>query len=114
MPMTLVEYLIFVKNDGILVVLVENGFFYNRVHTKHVEALKGNQYKGFKIIPVNASARKSRIIYLDAKIPVNLLIRTPFQNIITIKSIPPNPKRRSSKTFRRCYSSSCATCSTLF
>lgn len=114
MHMTLVEYLIFVKNDGILVVLVENGFFYNKVHTMHVEALKGNHYNGFKVIPVNASVRKSIIVYLDAEIPVNLLIRTPFQNIITIKSIPPNPERRSSKTFRRCYSSTCATCSTLF
>jgi hypothetical protein len=27
MPMTLVEYLVFVTNDGILAILVENGFF---------------------------------------------------------------------------------------
>jgi hypothetical protein len=90
MPMILVEFLIFVRNNGILAILVENGFFYNKVHTKPIEALKGNHYNGFKVIPISAGARKSIIVNLDAEILVNLLIRTPFHNIITIKSIPPN------------------------
>jgi putative ribosome biogenesis GTPase RsgA len=31
--MTLTRYLVFTRNDGIPIVLVENNYFYNRVHT---------------------------------------------------------------------------------
>lgn len=40
MPMILIEYLVLIMNDGILAIVVENGFFYNKVHTKPIEALK--------------------------------------------------------------------------
>lgn len=40
MPITLARYPISVKNDGIPIVLFENSSFYNKIHTKLVEALK--------------------------------------------------------------------------
>jgi hypothetical protein len=36
-PMTMARYLISIRNDEILAILVENSFYYNRVRTKLVE-----------------------------------------------------------------------------
>jgi hypothetical protein len=38
MGVTLTKYLIYVRNDGILVVLFENSSFYIKVHIKPIEA----------------------------------------------------------------------------
>jgi len=38
MGVTLTEYLIYVKNDGILVVLFDNSFFYIKFHMEPIEA----------------------------------------------------------------------------
>jgi hypothetical protein len=38
MHVTLAGYLIYVRNDGIHVVLFENSYFYNKVHIEPVEA----------------------------------------------------------------------------
>jgi hypothetical protein len=37
---TLVGYLIFVRNDGILIILIDNSSFYNKICTEHVKALE--------------------------------------------------------------------------
>jgi hypothetical protein len=53
--------------------------------------LERNHYNGFRVIPINFGAIKQIVIDLEVEIPVNLLSITPFHNIITTKSIPPNP-----------------------
>jgi hypothetical protein len=53
--------------------------------------LERNHYNGFRVIPINVGAIKQIVIDLEVEIPVNLLSITPFHNIITTKSIPPNP-----------------------
>jgi hypothetical protein len=105
----MVEYLIFVRNDQILVVLVDNGFSYNKIRTELIETLEGNHSSGFKAIVVNYSVKKSIVVYLDAKVLVNLLSKTPFHSVITTCT-----RRRSFRTPTRCYISICATCHTLF
>jgi hypothetical protein len=92
MPITLAEYLIFVRNDGIPAILIDNNYFYNIICIKHVEALKGNHYDNFKVIHVSYVAITPIIVDPDVKIPMNLLSITHFPNIITTISIPPNPK----------------------
>jgi hypothetical protein len=51
-----VRYPIFVRNDGILAILVENNSFYNIVRIEPIQALEGNQYNGFKTILINHGA----------------------------------------------------------
>jgi hypothetical protein len=34
MPITLVGYLVFVRNEGIFIGLVDNSSFYNKIHTE--------------------------------------------------------------------------------
>ncbi len=91
MLVTLVEYLIFVKNDGIHAILIDNSYFYNIICIECVEALEGNHYDGFKAIPISYVAITPIVVDPDAKIPMNLLLITPFPNIVTTISIPPNP-----------------------
>jgi hypothetical protein len=43
-PITSIGYLVFVRNEGIPIGLVDNNYFYNKVRTEHVEVLKRNQY----------------------------------------------------------------------
>jgi len=62
MPITSIKYLIFVKNNGIPALLVENNSFYNKGCIKLVEVLKGNQYNGFKTIPINFGAIKPIVL----------------------------------------------------
>jgi hypothetical protein len=88
---TIVGYTIIARNGEILAIIIENGFFYNRIFTEPVEALKGNHYNGFKVIFASFSARKSIIVDLNVAIPFNLLSKTPFQSFIIIKSIPLDP-----------------------
>jgi hypothetical protein len=88
-----IEYPIFVRNDGILAILVENNSFYNRVRTKPIQDLEGNQYNGFKAIPTNHGAKKLVVVGFNVEILVNLLSKTHLHNIVTIKSIPPNLRR---------------------
>jgi hypothetical protein len=87
----LIEYLISIRNDGIPTIIVDNSSFYNRICTWHVDALERNHYNGFRVIHVNFGAIKPIVIDLEVEILVNLLSITPFHNIITTKSIPPNP-----------------------
>jgi hypothetical protein len=91
-PVTSAGYIIFVRNVRILAILVDNSYFYNIICTKHIEALEGNHYNGFKAIPVSYGAIKPIVVDLDVKIPMNLLSITPFHNIVITKSIPPNPR----------------------
>jgi hypothetical protein len=90
---TIVGYLIFLKNDEILAVLAENGSLYNKVCIKPIENLKGNHYNGFKIILVSSSARKYVVVDPNVKVLVNLISRMPFHSVVTIKSVPPDPRR---------------------
>jgi hypothetical protein len=90
MPMIMIGYPIFVRNDEILLELIQHGSFYNKVYIKPIEILEGNHSSGFKIILINFGAKKSVVINLVLEVLVNLLSKTHFHNIVTIKSIPPN------------------------
>jgi hypothetical protein len=111
MRITLVGYLVFVRNERILIGLVDNSSYYNKVHTKHVEVLEGNQYNDFSIILANSGAKKLVAINFDAKIPMNLLSKTPFHSIVSTKFVPPNSRKEPS---RRCCSNNFVTYNTLF
>jgi len=78
MPITSIKYLIFVKNNGILASLVENNSFYNKGCIKLVEVLKGNQYNGFKTIPINFGAIKPIVLKSNVEILVSFLVMTFF------------------------------------
>jgi hypothetical protein len=84
------KYLVFVRNDKILAIPVENNSFYYKVHTKLVEALEGSHSIGFKTILVGFDARKFVIVDHDVELLVNLLSKTPFHCVVTTKSIRPN------------------------
>jgi hypothetical protein len=71
--------------------LIENGFFYNIIHTKPIEVFKGNHFSDFKTILVSFGARKIIVVDLDVVIPMNLLSKPPFHNVIIIKFVPLNP-----------------------
>ncbi len=86
------RYQISIRNDEIPIILVENGYFHNRVHTKPIETLEGHHSNGFKEILVSSNAQKSIMVDLDADVLVNLLPKTPFHNVVTIKFVPPNPR----------------------
>jgi hypothetical protein len=90
---TIAKYLIFVKNDEIPAILVENGSLYNRIYIKPIETLKGNHYNGFKIVLVSSSAKKSIVVDPNAKVLMNLISKMPFHSVVTIKSIPPDPRK---------------------
>jgi hypothetical protein len=59
MPITLIGYPIFIRNEGIHARLVENGSFYNIVCIKLVEILEGNQYNDFKAILASSHYQNS-------------------------------------------------------
>jgi hypothetical protein len=87
LPITSIKYLVFVKNNGILALLVENSSFYNKGYIEPIEVLKGSQYNGFKVIPTSFSAIKPIVVNSNVEILVNLLSITPFHNIV-IKFVP--------------------------
>ncbi len=88
--MTMAKYLVFVRNDKILAIPVENSSFYNKVRTKLIEALEGSHSIGFKTILVGFYARKIVIVDHDVELLMNLLSKTPFHCVVTTKSIPTN------------------------
>ncbi len=47
-PMITVEYPIFVRNDEILAMLIENNSFHNKVCIEPIETIKGHHSSGFK------------------------------------------------------------------
>lgn len=89
--MNSIKYLICLRNGEILVVIIENGSFYNMICTKPIEALKENHFSGFKAIPISSGASKFVIVDLDVVIPMNLLSRKPFHNVVNTKFVPLNP-----------------------
>jgi len=89
-PVTMAGNLVSTRNDGILIILVENSSFYNTVRTKLVEILEGNHYSGFKVIPVGFGARKFVVVNHDVELLVNLFSKKPFHCVVTTKSIRPN------------------------
>ncbi len=52
--------------------------------------MERNHYNGLKAIHVSFGARKFVVVNLDAKIPLNLLLKTPFHSIVTTKFVPPD------------------------
>ncbi len=90
MLVTLTRYPIFVRNDGILIKLVESNSFYNKINTKPIEALEANHYNGFKVLPLSFGAIKPIVVDPNVEIPMNLLSITPFHSIITTKFVPPD------------------------
>ncbi len=86
MPAIMVEYPIFIRNDEIPTMLIENSSLHNKV------CIEGHHFSGFKVIFVNSSAQKYVVADLDAEVLMNLLPKTPFHNVLTIKSIPLNPR----------------------
>jgi hypothetical protein len=91
-PITLVRYPIYVRNEGIPTILVGNSYLYNTICPKLVEVLEGNQYNDFKAIPPSFGTRKPIAIDFDAEIPLKLLSKTPFHNIVIIKFVPLDPR----------------------
>lgn len=87
----LVGYPIIAGNGEILAVIIENGFFYNKIFTEPIEALEGNHYNGFKVIFVSFSPKKLIIVDPNVATPFNLLSKTPSKRLIIIKSIPLDP-----------------------
>jgi hypothetical protein len=71
-------------------ILNENGYFHNKVHTKLIEILEGCHFNGFKVILVSSSAWKSIVVNPDVEMSVNLLPKTPFHNVIIITFVPLN------------------------
>jgi hypothetical protein len=63
---TTTGYQISIRNDEIPKILVENGYFHNRVHTKPIETLEGHHSNGFKEILISSNAQKSIVIDLNA------------------------------------------------
>ncbi len=55
-----------------------------------VETLEKNHYNSFNTIHISLGAKKSIIIDINAKILLNLILRTPFHDIITTKYVPPD------------------------
>jgi hypothetical protein len=47
---TMAKYLISIRNDEIPIILIENGYFHNKVHTKLIETLEGCHFNGFKMV----------------------------------------------------------------
>lgn len=88
-PTTTIEHPVFVRNDEIPTMLMENSFFHNKVCIKPSETIRHHS-SGFKLIFVSSSARKYVVVDLDAKMLMNFLLKTPFHGVVTIKSIPPN------------------------
>lgn len=84
------RYPISIRNDETPIVLFENGFFYNRVRRDHVDILKGNHYSGFKTIPFSFVAKKYAVVDPNVKVPMKLIYKTIFHNIVTFKFVPPN------------------------
>ncbi len=82
----------FVKNDEIFGILVENGSLYNRVHIELIKNLERNHFNVFKAIPISFGARKLVVVNLDVKVLVNLISITSFHNVVIIKIIPLNPR----------------------
>jgi hypothetical protein len=89
---TTAKYLISIRNDEIPIILIENGYFHNKVLTKFIETLEGHHFNGFKVIHVSSSVRKSIVVNLDVEMPVNLLPKTPFHNVVIITFVPPDPR----------------------
>ncbi len=87
---TTAKYPIYVRNDEICAILVDNGFFHNRICTKPIETIKGHHSSGFKVIHVSFDAWKSIVVDSDVEVLMNLLPKTPFHNVVTIKFVPPD------------------------
>ncbi len=88
-PTTTIKHPVFVRNDEIPTMLIENSFFHNKVCIKPSETIRHHS-SGFKLIFVSSSARKYVMVDLDAEMLVNFLLKTPFHDVVTIKSIPQN------------------------
>jgi hypothetical protein len=69
----IVEYPVFVRNDEIFVVLIENSSFHNKVCIEPIETIKGHHSSGFKVTFVSSNARKFVVVDFNAKVLVNLL-----------------------------------------
>jgi hypothetical protein len=68
--MTMARYPISTRNDETPIILLENGYFYNRVCRELVEILEGNHYSGFKTIHVSFGARKYVVVDPNVKVPM--------------------------------------------
>jgi hypothetical protein len=90
--MTIARYLVFVKNDEIPAISIENGSLYNKVCIKPIETLKGNHFNDLKAILVSSGVIKFVVVDLNVEVPMNLISRTPFHSVIITKSIPLYPK----------------------
>jgi hypothetical protein len=96
--MITIEYLVSIRNNEIPTWLANNGSLYNKIHTKPIETLKGNHYNDFKAIHVSFGGKKNVIIDPNVEVLVNLISRTHFHSVVTIKWLwldlggdPPNP-----------------------
>jgi len=87
-PITLVKYPISIKYEGILAKLVKNSSLYNKVCTKFINVLEGNQYNNFKTIPTSSNTKKPIVVDYDVEITLSLLSRIPFHNVVIIKYVP--------------------------
>jgi uncharacterized membrane protein YesL len=70
-----VEYLVFVRNDEILIVLIENNSFHNKICIEPIETIEGHYSSGFKVTFVSSNARKSVVVDLNVEVLVNLLLK---------------------------------------
>ncbi len=50
----IVEYPVFVRNDEIFVVLIENSSFHNKVCIEPIETIKGHHSRKFVVVDFNA------------------------------------------------------------
>jgi hypothetical protein len=55
-PAIMVEYPIFVKNDEIPIMLIENSSLHNKVCIELIETIEGHDFSGFKVIFVSSNA----------------------------------------------------------
>lgn len=90
-PTIMVKYLVFVRNDEIPSILIENSYLHNKVCIELIETIKGHHSSSFKKIFVSSNAQKSVVVDPNVEVLVNLLPKTPFHIVLIIKSIPLNP-----------------------
>jgi hypothetical protein len=58
------------------------------VCTKCIDTLKGHHFSGYKVIFASYGAWKYVVVDLNAKVSINLMLKTPFHNVVTTKFVP--------------------------
>jgi hypothetical protein len=89
-----------IRNQGILVIPIENYPLHNLVYTEPIVTTQGNYSHGLKAVSTSSKLRKSIIAEPNVEVHVHSTTKIPSHSIITTKLVPLDLRNNPSKPIR--------------